>query len=187
MPSSTGFHLPPALCKIKSNLFLVHRLSILLSEACRNHNAGFGFCQEDFLSMVSQFSSTHSAPGPQGIAFMSFFRSSSGSDTSIFSFRKEKSGDVRSTWAKEEARRHRKTKEGPPSPLSLEPQIVKSLPAVFPKTLLPWLHGIGQFAAFFICCKSSFRKNKGQAFFLILHFPAPFPSSFLFPSRRWGW
>lgn len=116
MPSSTGFHLPPALCKIKSNLFLVHRLSILLSEACRNHNAGFGFCQEDFLSMVSQFSSTHSAPGPQGIAFMSFFRSSSGSDTSIFSFRKGKSGDVRSTWAKEEARRHRKTKEGPPSP-----------------------------------------------------------------------
>lgn len=82
---------------------------------------------------------------------MSFFRSSSGSDTSIFSFRKEKSGDVRSTWAKEEARRHRKTKEGPPSPLSLEPQIVKSLPAVFPKTLLPLLHEIGQFAAFFIC------------------------------------
>ena len=116
MPSSTGFHLPPALCKIKSNLFLVHRLSILLSEACRNHNAGFGFCQEDFLSMVSQFSSTHSAPGPQGIAFMSFFRSSSGREISIFSFRKGKSGDVRSTWAKEEARRHRKTKEGLPSP-----------------------------------------------------------------------
>lgn len=82
---------------------------------------------------------------------MSFFRSFSDRETSIFSFRKGKSGDVRSTWTREEAKRHRKTKEGLPSPLFLEPQIVKNLTAVFPKTLLPWLHGIGQFAAFFIC------------------------------------
>lgn len=49
---------------------------------------------------------------------MSFLRSSSGRETSIFSFRKGKSGDVRSTWAKEEASRHRKVKEGLPSPFS---------------------------------------------------------------------
>lgn len=38
-----------------------------------------------------------------------------------------------------------------PSPLFLKPQIVKNLPAVFLKSLLPLLHGIGQFTAFFIC------------------------------------
>ena len=49
MPPSTGFHRPPALCKIKSTLFLVHRfVYVSLSEACRNDNAGFLFCQEIF-------------------------------------------------------------------------------------------------------------------------------------------
>lgn len=186
MPSSTGFHLPPALCKIKSNLFLVHRLSILLSEACRNHNAGFGFCQEDFLSMVSQFSSTHSAPGPQGIAFMSFFSLLFRQRNFHLFLQKRKERRRQKHMDKGRSKAPQEDKGRAALPLFLEPQIVKNLPAVFPKTLLPWLHGIGRFAAFFICCKSSFCKNKGQAFFLILHFPAPFPSSFLFPSRRWG-
>lgn len=151
MPSSTGFHLPPALCKIKSNLFLVHRLSILLSEACRNHNAGFGFCQEDFLSMVSQFSSTHSAPGPQGIAFMSFFAPLPAATPPSFPSEKERAATSEAHGQRKKQGATGRQRKGRPPPLSLKPQIVKSLPAVFPKTLLPLLHGIGQFAAFFIC------------------------------------